>query len=273
MEYYAIRVEYQFRGSPHIHCFLWSLNPPILTLENKETYIAYIDSIVHCFLPDINKNKELHDFVKKYQTHRHSKSCRKYKNNPCRYHFGRYFTEKTIVSIPLPDTMSIEEKGSALNKRNCILLKVKQYIDQFLDPSKSTFEDNKSIPSILEELAIEEACYYESLSISGGDDFEIHLRRPANSCFIKNYNPVILTAWQANMDIQPVYNYYRAVSYMCSYFSKSETEISVTMKEASKEVENLNLGVKDAMYKFASAYATSRSLSLQEAVSYCLPEL
>ena len=30
-------------------------------------------------------------------------------------------------------------------------------------------------------------------------------------------------AWQANMDLQPVFNYYKAVSYMCAYFSKSET--------------------------------------------------
>ena len=60
---------------------------------------------------------------------------------------------------------------------------------------------------------------------------------------------------------------------MCSYFSKAETETSQAMQEASKEVKNLKLSAKDAMYKFASSYATSRSLSLQEAVCYSLPEL
>ena len=31
VKYYAIRVEFQFRGSPHIHSFLWVLNAPKLT--------------------------------------------------------------------------------------------------------------------------------------------------------------------------------------------------------------------------------------------------
>ena len=31
---------------------------------------------------------------------------------------------------------------------------------------------------------------------------------------MSNYNPVLLKAWQANIDLQPVYNHYKAVSYM-----------------------------------------------------------
>ena len=31
----AIRVELQVRGSPHIHCFLWVLNAPTLTTDDK----------------------------------------------------------------------------------------------------------------------------------------------------------------------------------------------------------------------------------------------
>ena len=30
-QYYAIRVEFQVRGSPHIHSFIWILNAPKLT--------------------------------------------------------------------------------------------------------------------------------------------------------------------------------------------------------------------------------------------------
>ena len=36
VNYYAIRVEFQFRGSPHIHSFLWVLNAPKLTNDTKE---------------------------------------------------------------------------------------------------------------------------------------------------------------------------------------------------------------------------------------------
>ena len=49
-KYYAIRVEFQVRGSPHVHCFLWLANAPVLTSNNKEEYVAFVDQIVHAFL-------------------------------------------------------------------------------------------------------------------------------------------------------------------------------------------------------------------------------
>ena len=30
LKYYAIRVEFQVRGSPHIHSFLWVINEPVI---------------------------------------------------------------------------------------------------------------------------------------------------------------------------------------------------------------------------------------------------
>ena len=37
--HYAIRVEFQVRGSPHIHLFIWILNAPKLSKEPKEEYV------------------------------------------------------------------------------------------------------------------------------------------------------------------------------------------------------------------------------------------
>ena len=34
------------------------------------------------------------------------------------------------------------------------------------------------------------------------NDYEIHLKRSTGSCFVNNYNPVLLKAWEANLDIQ-----------------------------------------------------------------------
>ena len=42
-------------------------------------------------------------------------------------------------------------------------------------------------------------------------------------------------AWEVNMDIQPVFNRYKAVAYMRAYLSKSENECSVAMKEVIRE--------------------------------------
>ena len=96
--------------------------------------------------------------------HTHSKTCRKYKNQSCRFHFGHYFTDQTIVSIPLSGDLTFDEKQEILEKRNKILSKVKDYIDEFLfpkrhniiDPSKDNFQEPETIPEILNKLDITE---------------------------------------------------------------------------------------------------------------------
>ena len=84
---YAIRVEFQVRGSPHIHSFLWVLNAPVLTKDNLDEYIIFIDAIVSTYVPDPDDNPELYKLVSTYQVHSQSKSCRNYKNTDCRYKF------------------------------------------------------------------------------------------------------------------------------------------------------------------------------------------
>ena len=59
--------------------------------------------------------------------------------------------------------------------------------------------------------------------------------RPPNSCFVNNYFTDGLLVWEANIDIQPGFNHYKAVSYMCAYLSKSENECSQAMSQALKE--------------------------------------
>ena len=87
---------FQVCGSPHVHCFLWVMNAPVLNSDNKEGYVAFVYQIIHAFLPDGNENPELHELVKFYQLHRHSKTCRKYNNDVCRFKFGEFFTKRKL---------------------------------------------------------------------------------------------------------------------------------------------------------------------------------
>ena len=101
--------------------------------------------------------------------------------------------------------------------------------NNFLDSTADNYELD-DIPTILQSLGLNETEYYDALSISPDNDFQIHLRCPPNSCFINNYFEEGLIVWEANIDIQPVINHYKAVTYMCAYFSKSEDETSQAMK-------------------------------------------
>ena len=271
VESYAIKVEFQARGSPHIHSFIWVKDSPVLTTETRNEYIAFVDSLIRADLPDKNLEPELFKLVSQYQTHSHSRSCRKYKNVPCRFNYGRFFTNRTICAKPLPNEMNESEKIQILNENAKILQKAKHFIDEYLNPHKSSYKGDISISKILDLLSISEELYYNALSISPDDDFHIHLRRLPDSCFVNNYFAVGLEAWEANMDIQPVFNYYKAISYMCSYFSKCETESSVAIKKAVEESQNLNF--KERMKKVALAFLSHRQCSVQEAVYQLLPEL
>ena len=99
----------------------------------------------------MNDNPELFHLVKTYQVHSHSKSCRKYKNEKCHYHFGKFFTDQTTVSFPLPDDLPEQLKNNTLNEREHVLSKMKQYIDSNLDPRKRNIL--KSLKNDFEELS------------------------------------------------------------------------------------------------------------------------
>ena len=53
---------------------------------------------------------------------------------------------------------------------------------------------------------------------------------------MNNYFYDRLMAWEASMDIQPVFNHYEAVTYMSTYLTKSENVCSVAMKQAAIDV-------------------------------------
>ena len=87
-----------------------------------------------------------------------------------------------------------------------------------IDPIKDNFTHPLSIKEILDELEISSDDYYRALSISKDEDLELHLKRQPNSCFVNNYFDVGLKTWQDNIDIQPVFKEYKAMTYMCQCF-------------------------------------------------------
>ena len=99
------------------------------------------------------------------------------------------------------------------------------------------------------------------------------MKRQPNSCFVNNYFDVGLEVWQANMHIQPVFNEYKVITYMCLYFSKTEDQCSQAMKQAAEEAFENNMHHHDTMKTTAKAYLNSRECSVQEAVYHILPEL
>ena len=183
-------------------------------------------------------------------------------------------TEKTVTAKPLDSELTTDEKQGILAWRKTLLKEVKKYIDDDLnpakvnviDPTKDNFTQRLSIQEILDELEISKDDFYKALSVSKTEDLELDLKRLPSFCIVNNYFDVSLKAWQANVDIQPVFNKYKAVAYMRQYFSKTKDQYSQAMKQAAKEVYENNMHHQDTMKTIAKAYLNSRECSVQEVV-------
>ena len=93
---------------------------------------------------------------------------------------------------------------------------------------------------ILKSIGITEDENYCALSISPDSHFELHLKRPVDSCFVNNYFVASIKEFAANVDLQPVFNHYKCITYVCSYFTKDETECSQAILNAAK-ASNMNI--------------------------------
>ena len=75
---YAIRIEFQARGSPHAHTILWNKDAPKLNVDSDEGVYDFIDQYISCTIPE---DTELAEVVCKVQKHRHSSTFRR--NGQC----------------------------------------------------------------------------------------------------------------------------------------------------------------------------------------------
>ena len=150
-----------------------------------DEYINWLDNIVGACLTDPKVDFTLYKLVKTYQIHRHSETCRRCKNDNCRFHFSRFFIDRIKVAKTLNSNLRDAKKKEMLTERYNILTIVSDYVNEYLNTSKYNFyevqrEDYiepKSIEEILNMLDINVDAYYRSLEISDDNDFQIHLTR------------------------------------------------------------------------------------------------
>ena len=121
-----------------------------------------------------------------------------------------------------------------MKKRNEILSCLKEKINEKLDPGKPDYDSSTSAEDVLAMCKVSKDNYNWALSISANSDFELHLKRAVDSCFINNYFEAGIKGFRANVDLQPVFNY-KCITYVCSYFSKDKTECSQAIMKAARE--------------------------------------
>ena len=207
---YKYRIEFQHRGSPHVHMLVWVENVPQIEDNTAEEVQEFIYSHITC---ELSEDDELAHLVKTLQTHNHSQTCKKH-GQVCRFQFPRLPMPKTLVILPQddtpsPDTVIEYQTFWWLCSKNWLVL--------------TSIQICQLMPS-LKKIGVPEGKYIDAvgwLKTRHGQP-AVLLKRGLREVNINNYNSTFMRAWQANLDIQYVTNVYACVMYLASYVSKPE---------------------------------------------------
>ena len=249
---YKYRVEFQQRGSPHIHMVVWVRDAPTFEINTVEEVAAFVDQHVTCALP--TDDDDLKGLLAAVQRHTHSVACKKH-GATCRFQFPRPPVRQTTAANPSdPPSKEMEE----------LYLETLAAVQKELN--KLEVMEDVSLDILLQHAQVTGSVYMEALKwikTRNGQPVVLLKRKP-KEININNYNTILMNAWQANLDVQFITNVYACVMYVASYISKPEKTLGDVLKGVGASTQHL--GAKASMKSIAKKFLTHREVSAQEAV-------
>ena len=247
---YDIRKEMQSRGTAHFHPAVHVKNAPEIDKSTDEEVIAFVDQHISCSLPE--NDESLKNLVASRQVHHHTRTCKKKKGINCRFHFPKPPSSTTTIARVPVDEQANQKKEKA-----------RAVMNQVMDKLEKGFEG--SLEDLLKEAHVSSEDYQTAVETSAKKT-NIILQRHPSEVNVNPYNPVILKALRANMDIQFITDVWACVAYITSYMCKPERTMSELMRNACKEAET----VKDKLKAIGNVFLKSREVSQHEAIARLL---
>ncbi|CAI5685860.1 unnamed protein product, partial [Oreochromis niloticus] len=238
---YFYRVEFQHRGSPHIHMLLWIREKVEVDVDDDQTVCDFVDRYISAQLPDPEKQPELHKKVTELQKHskNHTKTCFKSVNSGCRFGFPKPPATRTM--IVRQDEDSDTEAAKA---------KLRPLMNLLKEPEAASL----TIEQILSRcnLTMNE---YEQCLQDINKKTALILKRDPKDCWINNYNPDLLEAWNSNLDVSLILNAYSCIEYLCKYITKKESGLSEYLKTVIDNSDKNTVNECDEMRAVMQAYS------------------
>ena len=241
---YFYRVEFQQRGSPHIHMLAWIEGSPKYG-ENEDTEVLdYVDKVATCSAEVLDHLNECLDF----QRHKHSRSCRKGGKPICRFGIPFPPMRKTTIIQPFTgeDRSIYEEYYTTIQDYLCKL------------------EKDVTFDEFLKDIGLNEVEYMKAVQTSVKTQ-KVFLKRKPIENRINPYMKDLLGVWKANHDIQFILDPYACAMYIVSYINKSAKGMSRLMAEACKEAQKGNKSLKESVRHIGNKFLNAVEVSAQEA--------
>ncbi|XP_071176458.1 uncharacterized protein [Mytilus edulis] len=243
------RVEFQQRGSPHIHILIWIENAPVYESNSNEDVVAFIDRYVSCSLSENDTS------LVNLQVHKHSKTCRKKGHPICRFGFPIPPMKATVMLEPLKENDDIE-------KYKAIYKEIQNEIN--------TLHNSEDIDQMTYDMFLDDVLHmndenYIKAIRSNLSGPKVFLKRKPSEVRVNGYMKTVLIAWQANHDLQFVLDAFACAVYIVSYISKSQKGMSALLNQAAKEARQGNLDLKHQVRHIGNYFSNSVETSAQEA--------
>ena len=98
------------------------------------------------------------------------------------------------------------------------------------------------------------------------------LKRDIDEIFMNNYNPEMITAWDANMDLQPTFDYYAVITYIVDYFTKTDETQQTILRQAMKQLPK-DQDARKRCNDLANLFLTHRQVGEAEAYYKLFPHM
>ena len=264
------RVEFQARGSPHAHLMLWLENgPDVRTEEGKREMLALAREIVQGDISTVTDDTLKH-LIERCQMHKHTHTCQKKD--------GMSSARANALKRRMKDNKSLAENAEQ---------DVLESEDDKLDEDKPEVRQEQTEPTRLPKGKFAERmkCRFgfpqpiseetrPRTDLDGAflmrGDRELIIKRPdEKDRYVADYNKDILMLWQANMNIQVIFDVYQVVAYICNYVTKTDEpdydDLQEQIVRRLKE-ETGNVSTKQFLWRMANAYISNQQVSKQQAI-------
>ena len=257
-------------------------NDQKLNMEEESAVRNFIDEFTTVSIHENTVGQEVAKIAQEVNKHHHTKTCRKH-DTTCRFKYPRYPAPHTIIVKPC-EGKSQKEVDEMLGKYREILSKVKDVLedeDQVnkimnkYDKQNETKEEYKenTIKRIKDLCQVAEVDYEQYVKALGASryGYSIVQRRDLDELYINSYNTEWIRAWNGNMDMQIVLDYFAIITYVTDYYSKDESGTMELIKAVLDQSDAKD--IKDKMRAVSNAFMTHRQMGEAEAVYKLLPSM
>lgn len=251
--YYFYRIEFQHRGSPHVHMVLWLKDAPVYDQNNEEANARVTEFIDEMITTDTN-DPDVQEYIS-YQYHRCTNTCFKkiHGSNICRFDAPFKPMDRTRILEPIEEELSEEQENQL---KECYA-RLKQVLNE-------ESRDIESFDHLLEKLDCDLDTYLLAIR-ANLKHAAIFVKRHPKNCRINPYNKKILTLMRSNMDIQFVLDPYACIGYVVDYINKSARGLSMLLRQCVEDCRQGNVGLKEQLKSIAQIIYNSSEISCQEA--------